>query len=99
MPTVLPETVEMLADDQPPGPPGSYGPVKDLDELLHLYVQSYWVTRYLDETKPGMLQRLLSEPRPRGELDREVAVAFDQDLATFWREIGGVVAAHFAQRA
>jgi hypothetical protein len=96
-PTVLHQTVNLLADDRPPGPPGSYGAVKDRDALLHLYIQSYWVTRYLDETKPDMLRQLLSGPRPRGELEREVAAAFGRDLAAFWHEIGGVVATHYTQ--
>jgi hypothetical protein len=93
-PTVRSETLEVLA--RASGGPGKREmSIDDPDAVVYLYVQGYWLTRYLEETQPGLLKRLLAEPCESCEWDRRVAQACGQAPQAFWEEIDGVVAAHF----
>jgi hypothetical protein len=67
----------------------------DLEGLVYHFVRGYWLTRYLDETRPGLLRRLLSRRYERSELEREVAAALDLPPEGFWECIDGLVVDHF----
>lgn len=57
------------------------------DELLLLYVRGYWLTRYLEETRPALVKALLAERLSREELEETVAAAYGKDRERFWREL------------
>ncbi len=96
-PTVQHETVASLASGQARSGAGRKRvmPVGDTDVLVYSYVRGYWVTRFLDETKPELLRELLSRKRSRKVLEADLAAAFGMTRDSFWNEIDGTVASHF----
>jgi hypothetical protein len=98
-PTVRPKTIASL---QHGGRRRGAGrkrdlPMGDNDALVYSYVRGYWLTRYLDETRPDLLRELLSQKRSRRALEADLAVAFGMTRDRFWDEIDGMVASQFAQ--
>jgi hypothetical protein len=59
----------------------------DPEAVVHLYARSYWLTRYVEETRPGLLRGLLSRRRGHGELEGEIAAAYGKRWEEFWGEI------------
>jgi hypothetical protein len=97
-PTVRPETVDSLARSRGEAPAGRTGlDLRDPDAVVYLYVRGYWLTRFLHETQPGLLQGLLAHRHDPEALERQVSAALGIPHGEFWREIDGLVAAHFGQ--
>lgn len=71
----------------------------DADALVYNYVRGYWITRFLEATRPGFLRGLLSKRRRGGALRRAVAAELGMRVGEVWREINGIVAAFFEQQA
>jgi hypothetical protein len=65
---------------------------------VDLYVRGYWLTRYLDETQPGLLKDFLSKRYQYDEFEREIATAAGKGLEGFWGEIDEVLVSHFNQK-
>ena len=97
-PTVQAETLEILAKSagEPPVRGRRIG-VHDKDALIYTYVRGYWLTRYLEETKPKLLQELLQEPRPQNEMETMLAAAFELSYNVFWKQIDNALVEHFQQ--
>ena len=97
--TVQSDTLEVLArrsSDREAG--GRYKvDVRDPDEVVYQYVRDYWLTRYIRETKPGLLTGLLLGPKSHAELESEVASAYGMGHQEFWESIDQTVAVHFKQ--
>ncbi len=100
-PTVQQETLEALARYSTKAAAAGYRKVsmQDPDAAVYLYTRGYWITRYLDETQPELLRRLLQRRQSHGALEAEVAAALGMEREAFWREIDGMVVAHFEQGA
>jgi hypothetical protein len=96
-PTVQHETVASLTSARTSSGAGRKRdlPVQDSDALVYSYVRGYWLTRYLDETKPELLRELLSRKRSRKTLEADLAGAFGMTRDRFWDEIDETVASHF----
>jgi hypothetical protein len=96
-PTVQHETAASLARGRNRSGAGRRRdlPVGNSDALVYSYVRGYWLTRYLDETKPELLRELLSRKRSRKVFEADLAAAFGMTRDTFWDEIDGTVASHF----
>jgi len=92
-PTVKAETVTALA--HAPDTPRSRRYPQDPDALVYLYVHGYWLTRYFEETQPGMLQGLLAQRYPRAELESRIATAYKMEHTAFWDSLDKTVAAYF----
>jgi hypothetical protein len=97
--TIRPETLETLERAAPDAEPAGRQRLntKDPDSVVYLYVRGYWLTRYLEETQPGLLKGLLVRRTTHQALEGAVAAALDMSHEAFWRRIDGVVAAHFGQ--
>jgi hypothetical protein len=61
--------------------------VDDPQALISQYARGYWLTRYIDETKPELLKELLAERISSKELEEKVASAFGKDRERFWKDI------------
>lgn len=70
----------------------------DPEAVVYLYARGYWLTRYIDETRPGLLRGLLSRRRGHGELEGEIAAAYGKGQEAFWREIDSALVTHFRQK-
>lgn len=95
--TVKQATLESLKDYT-----GLYTPEQtrriDIDKpgaMIYLYTRGYWITRYLDETRPSTLREVLSTRIPQVELENQIAAAMDMDRMSFWREIDDILIRHF----
>jgi len=91
-PTVRADTQAVLAD-------GSVGwqsrpRTADAEALVREYARSYWVTRYLAETKPELLQSVLEKRRSHQQLEGKLAAQYGLAEDEFWR-IQAQAAAHF----
>jgi hypothetical protein len=64
--------------------------------ILAQYALGYWLTRYIEETHPDLLNTLLSQRMRHAALEETVAAAFGKDRATFWEEIGEELRKHYA---
>jgi hypothetical protein len=99
-PTVLNETIEVL--ERWSGKRRSGGRqmlrVGDEDALVYLYVRGYWLTRYIEETRPELLRDLLSLRFSHKDLDDKIAEAYGKELGEFWDEINGTLVSHFKHK-
>ena len=98
-PTVQYETLGLLERSS-----GKYNPggqqklrVGDEDALVYLYTRGYWLTRYIEETRPNMLKDLLPRRYRHDELEGKIAIAYGKSLEEFWGEIDGELVSHFKQ--
>lgn len=94
-PTVKAETAATLA--HAPDMPRSRRLPQDPDALVYVYVRGYWLTRYFEETQPGMLKGLLTQRYPRAELEKCIPAAYNAEHAAFWRDLDRTVVAYFDQ--
>jgi hypothetical protein len=72
--------------------------LRDPDATVYLYVRGYWLTRYIEETQPGLLKGLFTRRYSHSELETKIAAAYGMEHQRFWGKIDGTVAAHFKQR-
>jgi hypothetical protein len=72
--------------------------VGDQDALVYQYVRAYWLTRYLEETRPGLLKGLLSRRYSHDELESQVATAYGKEREEFWNEIDENLVSHFTRK-
>jgi hypothetical protein len=99
-PTVREETLQVIVDC-----PGRSRPAErfgrraaDPDALLYLAVRSYWITRYLAEGQPELLREQLAQPQDHKALEGRLAAGLGLGMDDFWREIDGMLGAHYAAR-
>jgi hypothetical protein len=69
------------------------------EEIAYETARGYWITRYLEETHPGLLRRTFSDSHSQGgaSLERTVISELGMRPENFWQEIDGVVTAHFEE--
>lgn len=96
-PAVRSETIEVLARSSGRASPGRYWRLRpgDKDALVYHYVRGYWITRYLQETRPELLQDMLSQRYRHRVLESKLATVFGMSRAEFWHKIDGIVVSHF----
>jgi hypothetical protein len=63
--------------------------------LISQYARGYWLVRFIDETRPELLQDLLSERQSQSELEGRLASAYGKDRKSFWRELDSELKARF----
>ncbi len=99
-PTVRPETLEALERSSPVTGMGGRekGAVGDPDGFVYQYVRGYWLTRYLEDTRPGLLEGLLSRRHSHDELEGQVATAYGKGREEFWRQIDREIVSHFTRK-
>jgi hypothetical protein len=97
--TVRPDTLEPIERWSERAGPGGIEELclEDPDAVVYLYVRGYWLTRYVEETRPGLLKGLLARSLHSEVLENEIAVAYGKGREEFWSGIDGVLGAHFAQ--
>ncbi len=97
-PTVRAETLGLLER------PGTSGPEKlqrltvhDEDAMVRHYVRGYWLTRYLEDERPGLLKGLLAQRLAPQAVETAIGSALGMSREEFWAQIDGMLAAHFGQ--
>ncbi|MCJ7625194.1 MAG: hypothetical protein MUO76_16985, partial [Anaerolineaceae bacterium] len=96
-PTVRQDSVEVLAKGEQLGGLGRSHKIsiENKDVLVYQVGRGYWLVRYLVDTKPHLLRELLSRRYQIPELEQKVAAECDMEREEFWKEIDGMVVAHF----
>jgi hypothetical protein len=69
--------------------------VEDQEALLNIYARSYWLTRYIEETKPELLRTILTKRHSGSELEVRVAESYKMGAEEFWRDIDKILLTHF----
>ena len=96
-PTIKLETLKSL--HLSPGQSGtsSYRKVdlRNSSAAIYTYVRGYWITRFLEETQPGLLKSLLAKRIRHTDLETKIALSLNLDRQEFWRRIDRMVIAHF----
>lgn len=98
-PTVKAETLDVLTSQASSKPIKRVTRVteKNQDAVIALYVRGYWIARYLEETRPGLLRSLLTRRYRHAELEGKIAAALEMNRKTFWNSIDGMIVSHFKQ--
>lgn len=98
-PTVLESTLESLSRPSREITPRKKRQVsaRDPETLIYHAIRGYWVTRYLEETNPGLLRDLLARRYSHSELEGKLATDIGIKPEEFWRNIDGLVVSHFAR--
>jgi hypothetical protein len=98
-PTVRAETLEALERRSQGTEAEGAGKLDldDQDDVVYLYARGYWLTRYIEQTQPGLLKGLMSRRRPHGELESQIATAYGKGQEAFCREIDGLIVSHFSR--
>ena len=97
-PTIKSETIEAL-HRLPDNTNGARKlNLRDPDAMVYLYIRGYWLSRYIEETRPGLLKGLLARRHSHSELENRIADAYGMEQQRFWREMDGIVSAHFKQK-
>jgi hypothetical protein len=91
-PTVKAETLGTLAAQPQPRVAGASS---DPDSLVYLAVRGYWITRYLTEVYPGLLEEQLTRRQSHEALEGALAVGMALEPADFWSQIDRRVVFHF----
>jgi hypothetical protein len=100
-PTVLAETIEALERYSAQEKAASSGriSVQDPDAAVYLYTRGYWITRFLDETKPDLLRDLLKQRMPHQMLENRLADGLGISREEFWSSIDQTLVAYFSKQA
>ena len=97
-PTIRRETLELMKGFLPKAAPPTYRELSRMggEAITYHAVRGYWLVRYLEETHPGILRRMLSRRRDPRTIERELATALGMEPQSFWRDIDDVVVDCFA---
>jgi hypothetical protein len=98
-PTVRSDTLQTLTSSSCGTGPGRYqkARVSNPDALVYHFVRGYWITRYMQDTRPDLLKSLLAQRYPHKVLETQVATAYGMGYEEFWEKIDGIVVSHFGQ--
>jgi hypothetical protein len=98
-PTVRDDTIDSLSGPSPGARPSGYRKARsaDADALVRHYVRGYWLTRFVEDTKPELMKDLLSRRHSHGEIEDKTAGAFGMRTEQFWKEIDSVIVSHFTR--
>ena len=69
----------------------------DENALVHLYVRAYWLTRWLEKEKSGLLQSWLKRPLRPGRIDQKLASEFKKTTTDFWTSIDHFLYEYFTR--
>ena len=69
------------------------------EEFIRCFVLGYWRVRFLEETRPGLLKKLLAEEYRPGQWREPLAAAFQLGPEPVWENLDLLAAAHFQNAA
>ena len=99
--TIRPDTLCILENQSPKSRSPSYRSLARMrsEEIAYHNLRGYWLTRYLEEVQPGLLQRMFSQGRKGRSVERAIFSALGMQPARFWQDIDGVMAQYFRKKA
>lgn len=99
-PTVRKETLEVFEHWSHKTSPGGNEALRigDRDTIMYQYVRGYWLTRYIEDTRPGLLKGLLTRLDHHNELESKIATAYGKKHEEFWGRVDRILVSHFKQK-
>ena len=96
-PTVKQETLAFLKPASENIDPGRYRKLSTSkrEALIYHFVRGYWITRYIADMQPGLLQNSLKNRQKKISLENSIAEAFQKNRETFWKQIDDILTSHF----
>jgi hypothetical protein len=100
-PTIRWETLPFMRDYVPKTPPLPYRDLTrmGMEAIAYHGIRGYWLTRYLEETRPGFLKDLFAQHKDAKAMDREIISELGIGPERFWHDIDGVMTLHFENTA
>lgn len=97
-PTIRRETLAFMRGFVPKAAPPTYRQLSRMggEAIAYHGMRGYWLVRYLEETRPGFLRRMLARQQAAGMIEREMITELEMAPESFWRDIDEVIAGHFA---
>jgi lambda repressor-like predicted transcriptional regulator len=97
--TIRPQTLEVLEKNNEADGNMNYRKVQSKDNrtLLYHFLRGYWLTRYLEERRPGVLKEVLARKTSHPEIAAKVAKALDLPVEELWRQADGILTEHFRE--
>jgi hypothetical protein len=99
--TIRSKTIHTLAQPPKDTSPGRYRQLRGeaMNDLVFYHcVRGYWLTRYLEDTQPDLLEDLLRQKHNHGALESKVAAASGIEPGKFWKSIDGIIVSHFKKK-
>ncbi len=93
--TVRPDTLSRLWE--PAMAPCFYKRRYDLESVVRQYILGYWMTRYIEEDRPGWLNSLFERPRPPAFWNTEILGSYGIKPETFRTEMVPLMVSRFAK--
>jgi hypothetical protein len=95
--TVKENTLQALQHSKKEQSPGKYQKVsiRDQDAMVYHTVRGYWIVRYLLDTRPDLLKRLLKERQSHEALEEKIASSYQMERKEFWAAIDGMLVTRF----
>ena len=99
-PTVKRDTIESLRSSSLGTTPSTYRKTRagDTEALVRHYVRGYWLTRFINDTKPALMKDLLSRRYAQRELEDKTASALGMSYKQFWENIDSILVSHFSHQ-
>jgi len=96
-PTVKQETLAFLKPASENKDPGRYRKLSTSkrEALIYHFVRGYWITRYITDMQPGLLQNSLKKRQKKISLENSIAEAFQKNREAFWDQIDDILISHF----
>lgn len=96
--TVLSSTIELLDSGGNDGDPAERLNMKtqSREQIILLYVRGYWLTRYLAENHPELVEGLLEETRSVHDLEAGIAGELNISQDRFWQQIDPILVEHYS---
>jgi hypothetical protein len=96
--TILGSTLELLNAKQNGGDPADRINMQSQsrEQIILLYVRGYWLTRYMVENHPELIQELLSGGHTADDFEVHIAAAFKIPVDGFWQHVDPLLVDHFS---
>lgn len=87
--TIRTDTLDLMRTFTPKGKPPGYRELSRLRGEAFVYhaVRGYWIVRYLEGQRPGLLKQLFSSSRSARTIEDEIAAGLGLETIDFWKVI------------
>ena len=99
--TVRSDTLNALHQHRYGTPVGEYRDLHRMHKMAaaYHYARGYWITRFLMDTHPGLLRKVLTERHRHRAIVKRFADALGIKAGSFWRQIDARVMEHFGAKS
>ncbi len=95
--TIRPDTLVMVKECLPKAAPPTYRSLSrmSLDAIAYHAARAYWIVRFLEETRPGLIKQLFTRFGDGKSIEQEIVQTLEVEPGSFWLRIDDDVADYF----